>query len=71
MKPIERVLPPWSIWRLAARPNSARLQSPKSPCGDAMMAAGATPITLGGLTLRADAVPVVAIAVVRFALDDL
>ncbi len=38
---------------------------------DAMIAAGATPITLGGLTLRADAVPLAAIAVVRFALHDL
>ncbi len=38
---------------------------------DAIIAAGATPITLGGLTLRADAVPLAAIAVVRFALHDL
>ena len=38
---------------------------------DAMVAAGCSPVTLGGLTLRADAVPLAAIAIVRFALDDL
>ena len=36
-----------------------------------MVAAGCRPVTLGGLTLRADAVPLAAIAIVRFALDDL
>jgi 16S rRNA (uracil1498-N3)-methyltransferase len=38
---------------------------------DAMVAAGCRTVTLGGLTLRADAVPLAAIAIVRFALDDL
>jgi 16S rRNA (uracil1498-N3)-methyltransferase len=35
---------------------------------DQMIAAGCTPVTLGTLTLRADAVPVVALAIVRFVL---
>ncbi len=34
-------------------------------------AAGCIPVTLGGITLRADAVPLAAIAVVRFVLGDL
>jgi 16S rRNA (uracil1498-N3)-methyltransferase len=34
-------------------------------------AAGCIPVTLGGLTLRADAIAVAALAVVRFALNDL
>jgi 16S rRNA (uracil1498-N3)-methyltransferase len=38
---------------------------------DQMIAAGCTPVTLGALTLRADAVPLVAIAMARFALADL
>ncbi|HEX6975205.1 MAG TPA: 16S rRNA (uracil(1498)-N(3))-methyltransferase [Vicinamibacterales bacterium] len=38
---------------------------------DTMIAAGCLPATLGPLTLRADAVPLVAIALVRFALNDL
>jgi 16S rRNA (uracil1498-N3)-methyltransferase len=38
---------------------------------DAGIASGCTPVTLGGLTLRADAVPVVAISLVRFAFRDL
>ena len=38
---------------------------------DAMIAAGCTPVTLGALTLRADAVPVAALALLRFALNDL
>lgn len=35
------------------------------------IAAGCLPVTLGGLTLRADAVPIAAIALVRFVLRDL
>ena len=35
------------------------------------VARACTPVTLGGLTLRADAVPIVALAIVRFALNDL
>ncbi len=38
---------------------------------DAMVASGCLAVTLGGLTLRADAVPLAAIAIVRFALEDL
>jgi 16S rRNA (uracil1498-N3)-methyltransferase len=38
---------------------------------DAAIAAGFLPVTLGRLTLRADAVPVVAIALTRFVLGDL
>jgi len=38
---------------------------------DAMVASGCLAVTLGGLTLRADAVPLAAIAIVRFALGDL
>jgi 16S rRNA (uracil1498-N3)-methyltransferase len=38
---------------------------------DALVNAGSMPVTLSGLTLRADAVPVVAISLVRFALADL
>src|SRR5262249_18613781 len=38
---------------------------------DVAIEAGLTPVTLGGRTLRADAVPVVAIAVVQFLLGDL
>lgn len=38
---------------------------------DAMVAAGCVAVTLGGLTLRADAVPLAAIAIVRFGLGDL
>lgn len=38
---------------------------------DAMVAAGCIAVTLGGLTLRADAVPLAAIAIVRFGLGDL
>ena len=36
-----------------------------------MIASGCTPVSLGALTLRADAVPLVAISLVRFALHDL
>lgn len=38
---------------------------------DAMIAAGCTPVSLGGVTLRADTVPLVAIAILRFAFSDL
>lgn len=38
---------------------------------DQMIASGCTPVSLGALTLRADAVALVAIALVRFALQDL
>ena len=38
---------------------------------DAVIAGGGTPATLGSLTLRADAVPLAALAIVRFALGDL
>jgi 16S rRNA (uracil1498-N3)-methyltransferase len=34
-------------------------------------AAGCMPVTLGGITLRAEAVPLAAIAVIRFVLGDL
>ena len=36
---------------------------------DEAVAAGCRPVTLGGLTLRADAVPIISLAVVRFVLD--
>lgn len=38
---------------------------------EAMVTAGCVAVALGGLTLRADAVPLAAIAIVRFALGDL
>lgn len=38
---------------------------------DALVTGGCTPVTLGGLTLRADAVAIVAISLARFALGDL
>lgn len=38
---------------------------------DSAIAAGCRPFSLGSLTLRADAVPVVAVSLLRFAFDDL
>lgn len=38
---------------------------------ESAIAAGCTPVTLGGLTLRADAVPIAAIAICRFVFGDL
>lgn len=35
------------------------------------VAAGCVPVTLGGLTLRADAVPIAALSILRFVFDDL